>query len=202
VVHGRTQAQVEYCLEHYLKLGVKWVGFGSFGTCGKNNEANMATNSAVDNARLVVQVASRHGLKVHLFGIGAPALVGMIYSTGAVAFDSASWFKAAGFGQVHLPLMRGYNITYHNGLSELQQGITWEDFTRFKQITDHTCAFCQDHSTLAGHKMHRVIHNLLAVNESVNIFNQGQFDRARAIYAQGSLKYREEHKQWLPLTQA
>src|SRR6266705_5793752 len=45
VVHGRTKAQVEYCLEHYLKLGVEWVGFGSFGTFGKNNEANMATGS-------------------------------------------------------------------------------------------------------------------------------------------------------------
>lgn len=201
VVHGRTQAQVEYCLEHYLKLGVKWVGFGSFGTSGKNNEANMATTSAVENARLVVRIASRYGVKVHLFGIGAPALVGMLYSTGASAFDSASWFKAAGFGQVHLPLMRSYNITYNNSSSELQQGITWEDFTRLKRITDHACPFCQDYHTLAGHKMHRVIHNLLAINESVDMLNQGQFERARAIYEQGSPKYREEYKQWLPLLQ-
>jgi queuine/archaeosine tRNA-ribosyltransferase len=202
VVHGHTRAQVEYCLEQYLKLGVKWVGFGSFGTSGKNNEANMATTSAVENARLVAQIAAQYGVKTHLFGIGAPALVGMIYSTGAAAFDSASWFKAAGFGQVHLPLMRSYNITYNNGLSELQQGITWEDFTRFKRITDHSCLYCQDYQTLAGHKMHRVIHNLLAVNESVHILNAGQFERAKAIYEQGSLKYREEYKQWLPLTRS
>lgn len=202
VVHGRTQAQVEYCLERYLKLGVKWIGFGSFGTSGKNNEANIATPSAVENARLVAQIAARYGVKTHLFGIGAPALVGMIYSTGAAAFDSASWFKAAGFGQVHLPLMRSYNITYNNSLSELQQGITWEDFTRFKRITDHACLFCQDYHMLAGHKMHRVIHNLLAVSESVDILNQGQFERAIAIYEQGSLRYREEYKQWLPLTRS
>jgi hypothetical protein len=202
VVHGRTQAQVEYCLERYLKLGVKWIGFGSFGTSGKNNEANIATPSAVENARLVAQIAARYGVKTHLFGIGAPALVGMIYSTGAAAFDSASWFKAAGFGQVHLPLMRSYNITYNNSLSDLQQGITWEDFTRFKHITDHACLFCQDYPTLSGHKMHRVIHNLLAVNESVGMLNQGQFERARAIYEQGSIKYREEYKQWLPLARS
>lgn len=200
VVHGRTRAQIEYCLEHYLKLGIKWVGFGSFGTSGKNNEANMATTSAIENARLVAQTAARYGVKTHLFGIGAPALVGMIYSTGAAAFDSASWFKAAGFGQVHLPLMRSYNITYNNSSSELQQGITWENFTRLKHITEHTCPFCQDYHTLAGHKMHRVIHNLLAVNESVDIMNQEQFTRASAIYEQGSIKYREEYKQWLPLT--
>ncbi|GHO61266.1 hypothetical protein KSC_001580 [Ktedonobacter sp. SOSP1-52] len=202
VVHGRTRSQIEYCLEHYLKLGVKWVGFGSFGTAGKNNEANMATASAVENARLVAQIAAHYGVKTHLFGIGAPALVGMIYSTGAAAFDSASWFKAAGFGQVHLPLMRSYNITYQNSSSELQQGITWEDFTRFKHITNHSCTYCQEYHILAGHKMHRVIHNLLAVNESVDIFNQEQFERARTIYEQGSLKYREEHKQWLPLAKS
>src|SRR5437660_7065026 len=145
VVHGRTRKQVEYCLEHYLTLGVEWVGFGSFGTFGKNNERNIATQSAVENARLVVQTANEHGLKVHLFGIGAPALVGMLHSTGAASFDSASWFKAAGFGQVHMPLMRSYNITYNNGVSELQQGITWEHFTRLKQITEHECIYCADY---------------------------------------------------------
>lgn len=199
VVHGRTQAQVEYCLEHYLNLGVKWVGFGSFGTSGKNNETNIATQSAVDNARFVIAVAAKYGIKVHLFGLGAPALVGLLYSIGAASFDSASWFKAAGFGQVHLPLMRGYNITYNNGISELQKGITWEEFTRFKQITKHDCPYCSDYKTLASHKMHRVIHNLLVINESVTMFNQSEFERARAIYEQGSIKYKEEHKRWLPL---
>lgn len=199
VVHGRTKAQVEYCLEHYLRLGVQWVGFGSFGTFGKNNETNVATQSAVENARLVVQIANRHGLKVHLFGLGAPALVGMLHGIGAASFDSASWFKAAGFGQVHMPLMRSYNITYNNGVSELQQGITWEHFTRLKQITEHECIYCADYQTLSSHKMHRVIHNLLVVNESVQMLNAGQFERARAIYEQGSVKYKEEYKRWLQL---
>lgn len=199
VVHGRTQAQVEYCLEHYLALGVKWIGFGSFGTSGKNNETNIATQSAVENARLVIEIAAKYGVKVHLFGLGAPALVGLLFSLGAAAFDSASWFKAAGFGQVHLPLMRGYNITYNNGVSELQKGITWEDFTRFKQLTGHECLYCADYHTLVSHKMHRVIHNLLVINESVDMLNRGDFDHARTIYEQGSTKYKEEHKRWLPL---
>src|SRR5260370_23072639 len=109
VVHGRTKAQVEYCLEHYLKLGVQCVRFASFGTFGKNNESNVATQLPVENARLVVEIGHRHVFKVHLFGLGAPALVGMLHSIGATSFDSASWFKAAGFGQVHMPLMRSYN---------------------------------------------------------------------------------------------
>jgi hypothetical protein len=198
VVHGRTKAQVEYCLEHYLKLGVKTVGFGSFGTFGKNNEANLATNTAVENARSVVQIAHQYGLKVHLFGIGAPALVGMLHSIGADSFDSASWFKTAGFGQVHLPLMRSYNITYQNGLSPIQKGISWADFTELKTITGHTCVYCSDYTTLAGPKMHRVVHNLFAVNESVELFNTGQFERVSWIYQNGSSKYKESHKEWLP----
>ena len=198
VVHGRTRAQVEYCLEHYLTLGVEWVGFGSFGTFGKNNETNIATQSAVDNARLVVRIAQQYGLKVHLFGLGAPALVGMLYSIGANSFDSASWFKAAGFGQVHMPFTRGYNITYQNSRSSIQKGITWEDFTRLKEITGHTCLYCSDYQTIASHKMHRVVHNLLTVSESVHMLNQGKFEHARTIYEQGSAKYREEYKRWLP----
>src|SRR6266566_3901628 len=198
VVHGRTRKQVEYCLEHYLTLGIEWVGFGSFGTFGKNNETNVATQSAVENARLVVDIAKRYGLKVHLFGLGAPALVGMLYSIGADSFDSASWFKSAGFGQVHMPLGRGYNITYNNSCSTIQKGITWEDFTRLEEITGHTCLYCSDYRTIVSHKMHRVVHNLLVVNESVHMLNQGEFDRACSIYEQGSLKYKEEYKRWLP----
>ena len=68
VVHGRTRAQVEYCLERYLKLGVKWLGFGSFGTGGKNNETNVASHSAVENAQWVARIAAQHGVNVHLLG--------------------------------------------------------------------------------------------------------------------------------------
>lgn len=199
VVHGRTRAQVEYCLEHYLKLGVKWIGFGSFGTSGKNQEVNTATVSAVENARSVVQLAAQFGIKVHLFGIGAPALVGMLHSLGAASFDSASWFKTAGFGQVHLPLMRSYNITYQNGSSPIQKGISWENFCQFKEITGHHCIYCADYLTLSGPKMHRVVHNLFAVNESVDMLNRGLFEKAGNIYQNGSSKYQKEYKAWLSL---
>lgn len=201
VVHGHTRAQVEYCMEHYNKLGVEWVGFGSFGTFGKNAEANLATNSAIENARIVIHLAEQFGLKVHLFGLGAPALVGMMYDLGATSFDSASWFKTAGFGQVHLPLMRSYNITYNNVSSPLQKGITWCDFTRLKELTGHNCIYCSDYATLAGPKMHRVVHNLFVIDESVQILNNKQFRRAGLIYQSGSVKYRAEGDKWLSLAQ-
>lgn len=199
VVHGHTLAQVEYCLEHYQKLGVEWVGFGSFGTNGKNAEANIATNSAIENVRRLVELAGQLGMKVHLFGLGAPALVGLIHSLGAASFDSASWFKTAGFGQVHLPLMRSYNITYNNVSSPIQRGINWSAFNRLKEITGHNCIYCADYATLAGSKMHRVVHNLFAIDESVQLINTGQFERAGLIYQNGSSKYKTQGNKWLNL---
>ena len=130
------------------------------------------------------------------FGLGAPALVSMIYGIGAASFDSASWYKSAGFGQVQLPLTRSYNITYNNGQSELQKGITWDEFRRLKNITGHDCHYCTSYQPLADTKMHRVVHNLYAVSESVALVNGQDFARARHIYANGSPKYRE-YEQWL-----
>lgn len=197
VVHGRTIDQVEYCLERYIALGVRFVGFGSFGTGGKNQEANILTQDALAFARHVVTVSHNAGMSVHLFGVGAPALVAMIYSTGADSFDSSSWLKSAGFGQVHLPFMRGYNISHRNGRSELQKGITVEDFHRLTEIAGHSCPYCANIEELQTHKLLRAMHNLVCIAESVEMINQGQFDRIMAIYAAGSPKYRKEFERWL-----
>src|SRR5690606_25614368 len=43
VVQGHTFEQVDACLTAYLKLGVRWIGFGSFGTTGAKNEVNVTT---------------------------------------------------------------------------------------------------------------------------------------------------------------
>ena len=197
VVHGHTAEQIEYCLSHYLQLdSMAALGFGSFATGGKDNEANMTTEAALENVRLVVEVAQRHGLDVHLFGLGVPATVGLIRALNVSSFDSASWLKAAGFGQVNLPFTRSYNITHRSTRSELQRGITREEFDRLRAITDHTCPFCANLDDLADKKMYRAVHNLLALRESVAAVNAGEDDRIAAIYAQSSPKYRKAFLQW------
>lgn len=198
VVHGHTRAQVEYCIERYITLGVRALGFGSFTTAGKGQEANIAAANDVANARAVVDIAHELGMRVHLFGLGAPSLVAMLHGIAAESFDSASWIKAAGFGQVHLPFMRGYNVTYQSSRSRIQKGITWDDFDRLKRITRHECDFCQDYRTLNASKMHRAVHNLVCVTEAVDHINTGRFDLVRQIYASGSPKYREAANTWLP----
>lgn len=197
VVHGHTLEQVEYCLERYIDLGIRYIGFGSFGTAGKNNEANVMTEGAQAFAQHVVQIAQDAGIQVHLFGVGAPALVAMIYGTGADSFDSSSWLKSAGYGQIHLPFTRGYNISHRNNLSKLQKGITIHEFEHLKELTGHSCPYCESIDKLQTVKLVRALHNLVCIAESVDMINQGEYQRIRTIYANGSPRYRKEFKRWL-----
>ncbi|GAB4528646.1 MAG: hypothetical protein Kow0063_04980 [Anaerolineae bacterium] len=197
VVQGHTLEQVDHCLEAYLSLSIRYIGFGSFGTIGKNSEVNVATNSAVNLAKYVVKVVQARGVKVHFFGLGAPALVAMIYGAGASSFDSSSWIKSAGFGQIYLPFMRGYNISHRNGPSELQRGITVEEFQDLRLLTGHHCPFCSSISELQRRKLYRALHNLLSIQETVDMINSGDHRTIKTIYEQGSPRYKQEYEKWL-----
>lgn len=197
VVHGHTQQQVEHCLKTYFDLGLTRIGFGSFGTVGKNSQVNVATGSAIDLARHVVQIADFHQVKVHFFGVGVPALVAMIYGSGAASFDSASWQKAAGFGQIFLPFTRAYNISHRNGSNDLQKGITLDGFNILRAKTEHDCPFCLCLDSLQAQKMYRAIHNLLCIKEAVAHINQGNYRLIEQIYRHGSPKYQQEYQKWL-----
>lgn len=197
VVQGHTLKQVDLCLKTYLKLGLKHIGFGSFGTIGKNSQVNIANDGAIDLARYVIHIAHSHNIRVHFFGLGVPALVAMIFGVGAHSFDSSSWLKAAGFGQVFLPFMRAYNITHRNGSNELQKGITVYDFQELCRFTHHQCPFCASMDKLRQHKLHRAMHNLISLKESVERINSGDFKLIKKIYANGSPKYRQEFEKWL-----
>ena len=197
VVQGRTLRQVENCLEAYLSLGVRRIGFGSFGTAGQNSEINVATDSAVELAKHVIEISHTHGIKVHIFGIGAPALVAMLKGIKADSFDSSSWLKAAGFGQIFLPFMRAYNISHNSTVSELQRGITFSQFAEWRELTQHQCKLCESVLDLQKHKMHRAVHNLIALVETVDMVNHREDELIRRIYEMGSPRYRQEYQKWL-----
>lgn len=197
VVQGHTYAQVDACLAAYIRLGVKQIGFGSFSTVGATSEVNVATKSAVELARYVTKVAQAEGIAVHAFGLGVPALVAMLKGIGVNSFDSASWLKAAGFGQVFLPFMRAYNISYRAAQSDIQKGITFEQFEQWRELTGHRCPYCASLEALQSRKMYRAVHNLLVISESVAMINQGKHDHIRIIYENGSRKYRNEYERWL-----
>ncbi|HMR68238.1 MAG TPA: hypothetical protein PKE64_29865 [Anaerolineae bacterium] len=197
VVQGHTFSQVDLCLRTYLDLGLKYIGFGSFGTVGKNSQVNVATDNAVNLAQYVVGVAKEHSARVHFFGLGVPALAAMIFGVGAKSFDSSSWLKAAGFGQVFLPFMRAYNISHRNASSELQKGITINEFEVLRNITKHHCPFCTSIEDLQQIKLFRAMHNLICIKETVDLVNAGNFELIRKIYSSGSPKYQQEYDKWL-----
>lgn len=197
VVQGHTFEQIDFCLQKYLSLGINHLGFGSFGTSGKRSEVNVTTNNSIDLARYVAGVADKFGIDVHFFGLGAPALVAMIYGCGASSFDSSSWIKAAGFGQVFLPFMRAYNISHRNGISELQKGITVSQFNQWRALTQHSCPFCESIDDLQQKKIYRTLHNLIVIRDTVEMLNDDKFDEARNIYEHGSPRYRKEYEKWL-----
>jgi len=197
VVQGHNYQQMDECLEAYIGLGVKWIGFGSFGTQGANSEVNVATQDAIILAQYTIKVAHANNIKVHLFGLGVPALVAMLKGVQADSFDSSSWLKAAGFGQVFLPFMRAYNISHNTTVSELQQGIGFEQFMRWRELTQHRCALCDDLLSLQTHKMYRAAHNLIVINETVAMANNGETAHIQAIYKSGSPRYRGEYEKWM-----
>ncbi|MFN7967690.1 MAG: hypothetical protein U0V87_18605 [Acidobacteriota bacterium] len=198
VVHGHTLEQVDFALSSYIEMGVRQIGFGSFGTFGAKSSVNIAHASSVQIAQWVVRAAAHFGLPVHLFGLGVPALVAMIAGLGARSFDSSGWLKAAGFGQVTLPFSRAYNITHRNSRSPLQRGILWSEFVANRDRTRHHCLYCDRWETLMESKWHRAAHNLICLNESIEMINQGNFRRIHEIYQGGSPKYRQEAARWLP----
>lgn len=197
VVHGHNVRQIDLCLDTYIRMGVQKIGFGSFGTVGAKKEVNIATQSAVELVRYVTYVAHQHNIKVHVFGLGVPAIVAMLKGIGVDSFDSSSWLKSAGFGQIFMPFMRSHNITYRSTNSEIQLGITERDFEQLKIITSHRCAMCDDLQKLRQQKIYRAVHNLIAIAESVDRVNNEDFDTINAIYNNGSKKYRDEAVKWL-----
>lgn len=197
IVQGHHLKQVEQCLEAFIKLGVRYIGFGSFGTIGKRGEINIATSETVKMAKHVVSIAHAHGIKVHLFGLGVPALLAMIKGIGADSFDSSSWLKAAGFGQVFLPFTRAYSISHNYTVSEMQQGIRFEIFDELRHLTDHHCDYCRPAHRLQEKKMYRAAHNLIALQEAVTMVNRGDLAMIQQIYAAASSRYRKEYEKWL-----
>jgi hypothetical protein len=164
---------------------------------GSNSQVNVVTTSAIDMARYVIDVAHNHGIKVHLFGLGVPALVAMLKGIQADSFDSSAWMKSAGFGQIYLPFMRAYNISHRNSGSEMQLGLSKDDFLRLKHLTGHSCTSCEDITSLQNNKMARVVHNLIAISETVEKANIGDYDYIETMYQEGSPKYRNEFEKWL-----
>lgn len=164
VVHGRTGDHVRFCVKAYADMGIRYIGFGSFGTSGPNGTVNMLSQKSLRLLKLVQTLACEYGLRLHIFGIGSPSHLIRLQQSAIVpdSFDSAGWWKAGGFGKVFFPGGRQLHITRLDGHNVTQRGIERE-----KQRTNHDCPFCADVSQLRRQRIMRVMHNLMAMLETV-----------------------------------
>ena len=165
VVQGINEEQIYYCIKNYADLNVKRIGFGSFGTCGKNNQINRLTKESLENLKYLSILAKDYGFELHAFGIGGGSSVNKIKDY-VDSFDSSGWDKAGGFGDIFFPNSRTINITGKSGRISSKNYIGYECIIE-KFRNGHKCYFCENIDNLKKYKIYRSLHNIIVLYEMV-----------------------------------
>lgn len=167
VVQGHDQDQLRHCLNTYTSLdGLQHIGFGSFGTSGVSNGVNMLTTDAYRNLEWAVDRAHDAGMTVHAFGVGGPTSIPLLYTAGVDSFDTTSWMRSSGYGNVFFPFKSRFNASHRK-----KRGgklLTKDELPHIKAETDHSCPFCQEMSQLRNSRWDRILHNLIVIYEMSN----------------------------------
>ncbi len=193
VIHGRSRGDIDRCLEAYMDLGVSTMGFGSLATGGSGGGSNLMTNGASRLIRYVSETLRGTSIQLHLFGVGAPGVVGLLSGLGVTSFDSATWMKAAGFGQVFFPFSRSFSFRYRKG-QPFRKGLTRTRLQAVKRLTTHVCAFCVDFERLRGDRLGRMIHNLLSIVDGAEMAGSMSEASIQRMYARVSPYYQKRHR--------
>ncbi|WP_435162299.1 hypothetical protein [Halorubrum sp. SY-15] len=166
VIQGHTREQISRCIDEYKDLdGLTKVGFGSFATGGVNGGVNMITSEAFKNLRWATEIAHEHGLSVHAFGVGGPTSIPLLYEAGVDSFDTTSWMRTSGYGNVYFPFKGRLNASHRKHRSG--NVLTRQELPHLKAETDHSCAFCEHMSRLSNNRWDRILHNLIVTHEVV-----------------------------------
>ncbi|QSG11386.1 Queuine/archaeosine tRNA-ribosyltransferase [Halapricum desulfuricans] len=167
VVQGHTQDQLQHCLNKYASLdGLQHIGFGSFGTSGVSNGVNMLTTEAYHNLEWAVNQAHEADLSVHAFGVGGPTSIPLLHHAGVDSFDTTSWMRSSGYGNVFFPFKSRYNASHRK-----KRGgnlLTKDELPHIKAETEHECPFCKEMSQLRSSRWNRIMHNLIVIHEMTN----------------------------------
>lgn len=175
VVQGHDQSQLRHCLNTYTDLdGLQHIGFGSFGTSGVSNGVNMLTTEAYQNLKWAVDNAHEAGMTVHAFGVGGPTSIPLLYSAGVDSFDTTSWMRSSGYGNVFFPFKSRYNASHRK-----KRGgkiLTKDELPHIKAETDHHCPFCEEMSQLRESRWDRIMHNLIVIHEMTNRIEEMSYE--------------------------
>lgn len=171
VVHGRSEEQMRRCIAAYAEMGLRYIGFGSFGTSGPNGTVNLVSRKSLRLLQVVQSLATEYGLYLHIFGIGSPSHLVRLSEAGIVpsSFDSAGWWKAGGFGNIFFPGGRQLHVTAISSPQTTLSGMAYQ-----KARSNHDCPFCSDLKLLRRRRMMRVLHNLAAMIDTYESIWGGQ----------------------------
>ncbi len=176
VVQGHTRKQIQMCVETYMELGAKLVGFGSFGTTGVSSDINIVTLQSIELLTFLLDLGAKFGFRVHALGVGSPTLLHTLHQMGIYSFDSSCWLRTAGFGNVLMPFVKRRNIT-GGRLRERagHQPLTASEFQGIQQETGHTCFFCSSFEELRNKRFYQILHNLTVIMDTVDSLNCGDY---------------------------
>jgi hypothetical protein len=178
VIQGHTDQQLRFCVQNYASIGARYIGFGSFDTCGPNQSINRVTYHSMDLLNAINGMARHHGFEMHLFGVGSPPVHYLFSQMQVRSFDSVTWLKAAGYGHVFLPFVRGYRIANRTtGRTYLKES----DFLLWKELTEHHCAFCESFAMLGESRPYRILHNLISFHETMQRLDEWTDERIYRI---------------------
>ncbi len=166
-VQGHTPKQISRCIEEYSSKtfrGLERVGFGSFATSGVNNGVNTITPDTLDRLEWAVELAHSQDLEVHAFGVGGPTSIPLLYEAGVDSFDTTSWMRTGGYGNVIFPFRSRYNVSHKKdrGGKTLTRG----KLDRLKETTGHRCNYCENIGKLRDSRWNRILHNIIVTHES------------------------------------
>lgn len=181
VVQGYTREQIHRCVVSYAELGVKCIGFGSFGTSGENNSINTVSRQSLELIEYLKKLADRYQLSIHLFGVGTPEVLADFYDIGVDSFDSSCWSRTAGYGNVYLPFVGRRNLSQRMAREIGGPAYEFAEFANLRQATGHRCPFCEDIGQLQHNRMYQMLHNLYVMMDTVEALNQGKPIVARLV---------------------
>ena len=193
VIQGHTQDQLRHCLNTYKELdGLNHIGFGSFGTNGVSNGVNMLTTEAFHNLEWAVEKAHNAGMSVHAFGVGGPTSIPLLYAAGVDSFDTTSWMRSSGYGNVFFPFKSRYNASHRTNRSG--NLLMKDELPHLKAETGHSCPFCESMKQLRNNRWDRIMHNLIVIYEMTNRVEKMSYEEILAAMDEQSM-YRRRLKQ-------
>jgi queuine/archaeosine tRNA-ribosyltransferase len=192
VIQGHTFRQVNRCIEAYRELGLKYIGFGSFGTSGTNNSINVADSRSAATVAHIVRELEDDGIRLHTFGVSTPPVIYAFQRLGIYSFDSLAWQRSAGYGKVYMPFIRAYNVSHR---STRNSALSQVEFELIKERTGHHCPFCENFGHLSKRRLYRSLHNLVAVMDTVKVDQRQDSQSIASLIAWKSQRYYKMFKE-------